>query len=927
MKKRLLLLLLLPLGAWAQTDTENYILTKTYKVPSTVEITEADPTKVSTTLQYVDGLGRRKQTILVDGGNGDVGNNQLFYDWSLGSPTNAGFYNLNGTSSENQIVQGTTPFGDLDLLWECTNTANINADGGWSTDYINRDHTKAYRYTVWVKKTGNRTDGKTYHGTKQVNNLDGSFNSNPYFWTGDLPKIDTWFLLVGYIHPAGYTGPDLGISGVYATDGTKIYDGKEFVWPTSYTTTQYRNYLFNATHTNTKQYFWSPLVQEIDGSELSINEIATSTPAIINNQEILYKDIINHYEYDNFGRQTKEYLPYADNTNGAYSPLAGLKTQEYYQHHYADDFAGITDPTILNPYSEKGFDRSPLNRVVEQAAPGSDWKMGSNFIADNLYTDGHTIKFAYDTNSDDDQIPYFRVSLSVENNTYLPTLETTEITYYQAGDLYKTITKDENWQETDGVNHTTEEFKNKQGQVVLKRTYNNQQPHDTYYVYDNFGNLTYVLPPEVTTTDGVSSVELTELSYQYTYDDRNRLIEKKIPGKGWEYIVYDKLDRPVLTQDVLLREDNNWLFTKYDVLGRVMYTGIYTASASSTRESLQTTFNNKNTSDNYENKVTSGDGFQGSYYTNADFPNTNIELLTINYYDDYVFNRAGAPTSVTNMAGVNSTTNTKTLATGIKVRVLETPHWITTLTYYDTKARPMYVYSKNDYLQTTDIVESKLDDFTGKVLATKTTHKKVGKEDLVTLEKFEYDHMDRLISQTQKINNQITERLVRNNYDDLGQLTSKLTGNATQKGYTDVTSGINISEDIIHKTGASAWNTGLATLGEIQGDGYVEFQTTSTNKWYMAGLSSDNSNASYNTIDFAIYIAGTKLKIYESGQWKQTSGTVAANDVLKVERIGEKIYYKKMMRLSIFLYLTLQARLLETLVCIVLEQKLKIFIL
>ena len=45
---------------------------------------------------------------------------------------------------------------------------------------------------------------------------------------------------------------------------------------------------------------------------------------------------------------------------------------------------------------------------------------------------------------------------------------------------YTNITKDENWQASDGKNHTTEEFKNKQGQVLLKRTYNNSQLlHDT----------------------------------------------------------------------------------------------------------------------------------------------------------------------------------------------------------------------------------------------------------------------------------------------------------------------------------------------------------------------------------------------------------------------------------------------------------------
>ena len=124
---------------------------------------------------------------------------------------------------------------------------------------------------------------------------------------------------------------------------------------------------------------------------------------------------------------------------------------------------------------------------------------------------------------------------------------------YNDGELYKSITKDENWQEGDGTLHTTEEFKNKSGQVVLKRTFASttasaSEAHDTYYVYDDYGNLTYVFPPEVNTADGISGDELSKLSYQYVYDDRNRLVEKKIPGQGWEYIIYDKLDR-LLTQD------------------------------------------------------------------------------------------------------------------------------------------------------------------------------------------------------------------------------------------------------------------------------------------------------------------------------------------------------------------------------------------
>ncbi|TCI85061.1 DUF6443 domain-containing protein [Tenacibaculum sp. M341] len=499
------------------------------------------------------------------------------------------------------------------------------------------------------------------------------------------------------------------------------------------------------------------------------------------------KDIVTHVEYDDLGRQVDEFLPYVTTqSNGAIVSGAKTATQQYYKTNYVDDFPGVTEVNLINAFSRKEFDNSPLNRVEKQAAPGYDWRLNG----------GHEIKFDYQTNSAN-EVRLFTVSITASNNVFTPSLAG-GTSYYAAGELYKTVTKDENHAGTASTLHTTEEFKNKQGQVVLKRTYalvgSNSEAHDTYYVYDDFGNLTYVLPPKVDLSSGVvTSTELSELCYQYEYDYRNRLVKKKIPGKEWEYIVYDKLDRPVLTQDAYLRRNNRWLFTKYDALGRIVYTGIYKHSSALSQLAMQTLFNTENsTEDNtesntaskyYETKLASA-GTQGVYYSSNNFPSTNLEVLTVNYYDNYTFDVKEASTTVAlyNNSSQNSTSRLKGLVTGSKVKVLDTDtdQWITTVTCYDEKAHPVYVYSHNEYLGTTDIMESEL-DFVGKVLETKASHTKSGNTAIVTVDSFEYDHAARLKSQKQKINSQEEEVIVSNNYDELGQLINKEVGGGLQK--------------------------------------------------------------------------------------------------------------------------------------------------
>jgi RHS repeat-associated protein len=499
-----------------------------------------------------------------------------------------------------------------------------------------------------------------------------------------------------------------------------------------------------------------------------------------NNEE----DIITHTEYDNYSRQAKEFLPYSlSNNGGEYKTNALSATNTYYDDaKYEDDFPGISVNDI-NPYSEKLFEASPLNRVLQQAAPGEDWKLGN----------GHEIDIEYQTNTSN-EIRKYDVSLSFVNNTYTPVLELNTAVnsgYYSAGELYKTITKDENHDGTSTKAHTTEEFKDAEGRVVLKRTYGTSivnglsqtnVAHDTYYVYDTYGNLTYVLPPKAEANGDIpNSTELDELCYQYKYDQRNRLVEKKIPGKGdantLEEIVYNLLDQPVMTRDPNLKAQGKWLFTKYDAFGRVAYTGI--KNSSNSRSYFQGVADNPSSYSQFEQKTSNYITVAGTtiYYTKTAIPKTMDEILTINYYDNYNWD-IGSGVSETSYT-VTPITNAKGLATGSKVRVLNSSpvKWITTVSYYDDKSRLIYVYSFNDYLGTTDKVKSKFDFV--QVVETTTTHAKTGQSTITTVDAFTYDLAGRLATQTQIINGGSAELIVFNTYDELGQLVSKDVGNTT----------------------------------------------------------------------------------------------------------------------------------------------------
>ncbi|MFV0573278.1 MAG: DUF6443 domain-containing protein [Xanthomarina gelatinilytica] len=365
-------------------------------------------------------------------------------------------------------------------------------------------------------------------------------------------------------------------------------------------------------------------------------------------------------------------------------------------------------------------------------------------------------------------------------------------------------------------------------------------------------------PPSATPVIDPDSVG--GMCFIYHYDYKNRVKNKKVPDKGWQYIVYDKMDRPLLTQDAKMRLDNQWLFTKYDVFGRVIYTGVYTyvptGSAPNEQLELQNIVDSQSNPSWYELKTNTSQAINGTtiYYSNNSYPSLNIDLLTINYYDDYDFDTSGLSLTLpTSILGQNINNQVKTLKTGSKVKVLGTDDWITTVTYYDSKSRVVYNTLKNEYLKTVEVTKSKL-DFTGNILTKELVHSKENKPNVTVVDEYTYDHLGRLLTNTQSINGNVPELISNNFYNEYGQLITKKVG-GTAAITPENSTGL---QSIDYKFNVRGWlktiNNGVANGGDLFGFkiNYNDPEHSGVNPLYNGNISetywessSDNNQRSY----------------------------------------------------------------------------------
>ncbi len=142
-------------------------------------------------------------------------------DWLPGTGS-AGTFTMNGTAAENIREWGEGPGGQRVVLWKSIPDGGNNADGGWVSSQVAINPDAMYRFTVWIKKE-NVATGNTYLGCiGSVLRLDGTADTNPYFFSSKLPESNKWYLLVGYIHGSSDSSI-ISLGSVYdGNTGTKV---------------------------------------------------------------------------------------------------------------------------------------------------------------------------------------------------------------------------------------------------------------------------------------------------------------------------------------------------------------------------------------------------------------------------------------------------------------------------------------------------------------------------------------------------------------------------------------------------------------------------------------------------------------------------------------------------------------------------------
>jgi RHS repeat-associated protein len=470
------------------------------------------------------------------------------------------------------------------------------------------------------------------------------------------------------------------------------------------------------------------------------------------------------------------------------------------------------------PYGEKRFEESPLNRVLAQAAPGEPWHFDAT-EADGVTLLNSHIKNIWTTNQVNEVVKW-KVSLQDLVGEKYYKLYTDA--FYSKDELWINIVEDEH-------GNMSCEYKDMFDRLILKKSQVGLAPsidsHDgwacTYYIYDDFSNLRYVIPPQAVQEmvddtnnwtkvndplDGVRFIE--NWLFYYEYDGKQRMRIKKVPGAEPVYMVYDERNRVVLTQDGNQRSTQfgdasgkEWLFTKYDAFDRPVITGIYKHNTESSQADMQGYVNERVGKvvddepfawfESRSDAITSLHGYDNTSFPKKNHNDSDLVIYSVNYYDDYSFinsNGLGKPyfDDGTNNYSYDNSINTilqpthsnvllKGQITGTKVKVLDPQggdEFLNTISYYDDRYRLIQVKSTN-YLGEMETATScySLNDLTKNVSESILTYPT---GDIRTIHRrYNYDHAQRLEYVEHKINDGDFIKTFEMAYNELGEVMRK----------------------------------------------------------------------------------------------------------------------------------------------------------
>ncbi len=484
------------------------------------------------------------------------------------------------------------------------------------------------------------------------------------------------------------------------------------------------------------------------------------------------RDLVTLNTYDAVGRETFKYLPYAAAPIGSESGkfrANGFSAQDNFYQNENFNVGTFSNESIR--YDETRFDQSPLNRPVKNLPPGNSWGGSGNGTTVAYLSEGPAVRLWTISGN-------MPVTTSVYATSQLGAAQTTDA---QGGEVT--------------------EYKDMKGRLILKKVKSATNTWlSTYYVYDDMNRLRFVIPPLATEKAAGNNWSLTttllnDLCFQYDYDGRGRNTRKLIPGKGNEYMVYDRKDRLVLSQDSNLRSVNQWMFTLYDVLNRPVMSGTY-SRPSVNRQSLQdhidgvagistdgmlTTLINANIYKTYPNSsaLTGADVLSYTYYD--DYSNPDIAA----YQFDVAYVSMLPTASSASAMPVELGNMTKNLITGTRVRVMKPSsgswslalsEWNTTVNFYDNNRRVIQTQSTNHRsgLDINTIQYNFQGNKLGEVLHTENPTVTDARHQVTTIRKrYQYDNAGRLANTYHRINNGPERNLYTTIYDALGRAEAK----------------------------------------------------------------------------------------------------------------------------------------------------------